>query len=731
MLIGAIYVGAAWSGLFGNRETPGTITAAPRPPDRVAANATREEEAADRIAGGPVDKQILFGDLHVHTTYSLDAFLHSLPLMQGEGSHPPADACDFARFCSSLDFFSINDHAESLDAQRWRETKETIRRCDAVSGDPKNPDMVAFLGWEWTQMGTTPETHFGHKNVVFRDLAEDRVPTRPIAARGVGYDAMRARGGKASNLLMAAFDPANRGRYFDFQAMRESIRAMPLCEDGIDVHDLPLDCAEAVATPRELFAKLDQWGFDSLVIPHGTAWGFTTPAGSTWDNQLENANHDADRQRLIEVYSGHGNSENYRPWRHVRFINGTQTCPPPSPGFVPTCWRAGQIIEKRCLLAGGSPDECERRADAARRDYLDAGSAGRFTVPAFTAEDWRDAGQCTDCFLPAFDLRPASSAQYALATGVAGPDGRAKRLRFGFLASSDTHYARAGNGYKEFAATAMTDMWAHEAQQLRRHIEPHESDPKPFSKKVDPASILVLPGGDTERSASFYYTGGLVAVHATGRDRDSIFDALQRREVYATSGPRLLLWFDLLDDAGRAASPMGSEVALSHAPRFRARAVGSYEQKPGCPQETMTALSSERVESLCKGECYNPSDTRIPITRIEVVRIRPRHDAAEEVEPLIEDPWRVFACGGSAGGCAVEFTDDDFPASARDTLYYVRAIQAPTPHINGNSLNCLYDEKGECTNMSPCPGEEGNDCLANAEARAWSSPIFVDFARAE
>ena len=79
------------------------------------------------------NKKILFGDLHVHTTYSLDAFVGNLPILEGEGAHPVADACNFARFCANLDFFSVTDHAEFLTKREWDETIESLRNCSLLS----------------------------------------------------------------------------------------------------------------------------------------------------------------------------------------------------------------------------------------------------------------------------------------------------------------------------------------------------------------------------------------------------------------------------------------------------------------------------------------------------------------------------------------------------------------------------------------------------------------------
>jgi len=237
---------------------------------------------------------------------------------------------------------------------------------------------------------------------------------------------------------------------------------------------------------------------------------------------------------------------------------------------------------------------------------------------------------------------------------------------------------------------------------------------------------------ELERASAFLSTGGLVAVHARGRDRHAIWKALERKEVYATSGRRMLLWFDLLDASGDI--PMGSHVRRATRLRFRVRAAGSFEQLPGCPDHAVAALGPERIDRLCRGECDNPGEARRPITRIEVVRIRPQERADEALDGLIEDPWRVFPCPADANGCVIEFSDPEFVSDQRDAIYYVRAIEAADSLIHGsNPLRCSFDDAGHCVSIDPCgsgtPADD--DCLSEGEPRAWSSPIYVDYAGAD
>ena len=771
VLVAALVAGYYYLAEFaGDTMHAGEPQGAVTPPEIVEA-----KEAAQAAAAEAIDvkepKQILFGDLHVHTTFSTDAFLASLPMNAGPGAHPIADACDFARHCSAIDFWAITDHAEASTPRRWQETKDTIRQCNAVAGDPDDPDMVSFLGFEWTQVGQTPDEHYGHKNVVFRGLDDDEVSPRAIGAGGVATDTLRSSIGNLP-VATALIDWGNRQPYLNFREFMRETRAVPSCDPNIPSDELSPACYEAADTPGDLARKLfDELNLDPVIIPHGTSWGLYTPTGTTLDKQLQAENR-PESQELIEVMSGHGNSEEYRPWRSAALdAEGNIICPAPSHNYVPSCWRGGEIIRSRCEIAGEDEATCSERAAEARSNFAQMSVAGHLTISGENPSDYLDAGQCRDCFLPPLNHRPGTSVQYGLAVSDFSDPANPRRFNWGFIASSDTHRARPGTGYKAVDREYQSDARGPRSQAWADRQRPDPGEVLPYSIPMTQEDTAGVPGFqlvEFERQGSFWTAGGLAAVHSEGRSRDAIFDALKRKETFGTSGPRMLLWFDMIEPAS-AISPaqpeenasrstdsidsdavaetevpmvledaepvvvasMGATVESDSSPTFRVKAVGAFKQKPGCPEHAGASLPDDRFEMLCRGECYNPTDTRHIIDRIEIIRIRPQVDGTEDVADLVDDAFVTHQCEPDESGCSFTFTDPEYEQLGRDTLYYARAVQEESPAINGANLRCEYDADGNCIKVNPCYADfrtaPDDACLADVGHRAWSSPIYVNY----
>lgn len=112
-LVGTTYfAGGLYYGWIGKLEQVGSIQGKIIP-DRIISQRTKIQNDASKNLGVKEPKQILFGDLHVHTTFSTDAFMWTLPMLNGSGSAPMSDACDYARYCSGIDFWATTDHAEA------------------------------------------------------------------------------------------------------------------------------------------------------------------------------------------------------------------------------------------------------------------------------------------------------------------------------------------------------------------------------------------------------------------------------------------------------------------------------------------------------------------------------------------------------------------------------------------------------------------------------------------
>jgi len=130
------------------------------------------------------------------------------------------------------------------------------------------------------------------------------------------------------------------------------------------------------------------------------------------------------------------------------------------------------------------------------------------------------------------------------------------KYRFGMIGSSDNHRGQPGTGYKEVKRKFMTEAFGSSNPRMAARAGGDDREPLPYSIPADVGNVGLVNLRNMERQNSFWLTGGLVAVHSEGRNREAIWDGLKRKEVYATSGDRILLWFDMLREDGRV--PSGS-----------------------------------------------------------------------------------------------------------------------------------------------------------------------------
>jgi len=142
---------AAGGGEFGTAVVAGEPTDHALPTTVIAERDARQAgTAADLDVVEP--KQILFGDLHVHSSFSTDAFQLTLPTAGGEGIHPVADACDFARFCANLDFWSNAGRKPSTPSAS---ATRSARGARAQPATPISCPSWAGNGRRWALRPTT------------------------------------------------------------------------------------------------------------------------------------------------------------------------------------------------------------------------------------------------------------------------------------------------------------------------------------------------------------------------------------------------------------------------------------------------------------------------------------------------------------------------------------------------------------------------------------------------
>ena len=300
-------------------------------------------------------------------------------------------------------------------------------------------------------------------------------------------------------------------------------------------------------------------------------------------------------------------------------------------------------------------------------------------------------------------------------------EGRGNPYKFGMVGASDTHTGAISDDESDFHSK----IGIFDGTAVGRGSVP-----------ISDADVELLTGGQDIRQLSFKKIGdrnfnntifntwgasGLAAVWAEENTRDSIFDAFRRKETYATSGSRIKLRFfggydidesilskdNLIKEAYKRGVPMGQDLAASDgkAPSFLIWAMRDKNAAPlqrvqiikGWVEKTTGRPFEEVIDVAC-------SDGLLPDP---VTKRCPDNDALVDISDC------SISSDRGANEIKTVWTDDSFDSTVK-SFYYVRVLENPS---------CRWSTWDAVKNGTK-PRE---DLQPTIQERAWSSPIWYSY----
>ena len=195
---------------------------------------------------------------------------------------------------------------------------------------------------------------------------------------------------------------------------------------------------------------------------------------------------------------------------------------------------------------------------------------------------------------------------------------------------------------------------------------------------------LLLPDGINP--VTRWGSGGLAGVWAEANTRESLFDALQRKETFATSGPRIKVRFfggwgfnkDLLNQQDFVSQvyakgvPMGGELSSAAAGAIPSFIIMAAKDPDGA--------NLDRVQ-IIKAWVDDNGDSHeqvIDIAAADSRQIDPKSGKLAAVGNTVQaqEPSYSNTIGGAL--ISTHWIDDDFNPN-QHAFYYVRVLEIPTP----------------------------------------------------
>lgn len=703
-------------------------------------------------------KNAYFGDIHVHTLYSVDAYFfnglngprEALRFGKGQPGVLPAGETDpytagrNIQLDRPLDFASTSDHSDFLG--NWR----LLCQVDGTLPIGINPACNAVGSYLRDNITTIVN---GDQPAAFTLLTAAVSPTATTASPWQ----------EEMQISDEENEPCTFTSFVGYEWTSQKFSQMIHRNVYFTGSNLPQDVAH-VATPADLVALAtgqgtssnvnDDWriydyleqncnpatGCQTMTIPHNSnqsGGGMYLPRDPSTGLPpgrdgapltLADAQLRAKYDHVIEISQHKGFSE----CAVGLGIYETQ--------FDPACTM--ELAKNVCHGNAQDPPECASLCNgnpATQPDFCRLTTAPTFSTGVCQTEG-RDgtSGPAAKCVAPLDMARNILADGLAIGAGTLGVN----PMRMGFLGSSDTHNGDPGDvGESNYPG----------------HGGILDNDPRTqlgywmcTDSSQDPSDPANCSGRYFLDRARGFNPGGLAGVWAPENTRAAVWSAMKRRETFATSGPRirirtLAMWtkppdnicdqlsagINPVDTGAVAGAVMGGSLPDNPTPAAPYVVVWA-QQDPGGSQP---GLPLQKLD-LVKGWADASGQPHVKV-----------FDAIAKTSAAVNPP--DANCTPQTSGhpeklCTV-WRDPQFNAT-QNAYYYARAFEVPScrwstrlctsAHVDCSKLSPANGEFSAdsgmqgyegCCQMSGAPGSfTGKNAFNTITERAWASPIWYD-----
>jgi hypothetical protein len=647
-------------------ETAAVVVASGKPvSDNVPSDAASIGEEAGRAMASShssnPDRKAWFGDLHVHTEYSSDAYAFgtlatpydAYRFAKGEAiKHPAGFDMQLDR---PLDFYAVTDHAAMLGLTREGADTATKFSKFPVMQQIHNLNAPENMGLDSLPMRSKAFRPFLGK--LRAAQASEEVPQSAV------HDVIRTAWDDEVEAADEHYQPGTFTTFagYEFTTAKSpgSLHRNVIFRSTENIPDLPFHAGMS-RNPEDLWTWMDkrrEEGIEILAIPHnsngsnGQMFELATWAGDPLD-----AEYSAKRSRnepLVEITQAKGTSETH-PLLSTRDE-----------------WADFEISP----FSGGTAKLLQSKVEGSYvRDALKNGLALE-------------------------------------ARGLGNP------FKIGFIGSSDTH--TGAGSYDEtnfFSKVGLMDA----TPNLRGSVPLGKGDTLESGTRFANVGTTIYEDAEGRQynSGKFPTWGasGLAGVWAEENTREAIYDALRRKETFATSGPRIPVRF--FAGAGLSADMLETQDGISRAYDNGTAMGGDLSETQGAPAFLVWAVRDANSAPLQRlqiikgwlqdGEAH---EEVIDVACSDGLAVDPQTHRCPDNGARVDAASCAFSNDVGAAELKTLWRDPGFDARQR-AFYYARVLENPT--CRWSTWDALR------------AGVEPRDDLPRTiQERSWSSPIWI------